>query len=531
MTCPPEKGYLHSMYMLHICILLSNLTSSITAVQDNLKSGFWMGLSCLKVGSGYDFHFPPPIQRIAGPPSNGLPVEGGVCCLKRKPQLGIGQLGWSLEGVIEPIPEVAVGKQVQAEQSHQAAERQVILGTELKILEQQHGNQCCPNLCLQGVGAGADEGLDLEMLFEHFEEELNFPAVPVYPANGVRSEGKVVGQKLNLPLVLFIPDNHSAQQPRILLFGYRTGEADDLVGEDVSALRQGTVMYDFVDSVALEPGNKEDTGFIPLPEEFKVTVSPVHSDDAASRKCKMVGRGDIGGLAIGDHGEVRQIAIVVKEQMELNGALGLAEISPGKHAETEVDYGGIEAEQLILEAKLFLFTGALAVAEISQMEEGILVKLPWSMGAGVGKRALGGGNAQSQVTKLAACDGQSVADLPQALGLSELTEEHGDILVPGGEALGMAFCPALMDQPQKRHPGNNLENLTEQTCGKLHSRDSFVVFGDSLMVSPYHFEESLFYSTQLENLFWTRMIRNRKTNSTTNPLRCVKGITLKQLHF
>jgi hypothetical protein len=51
-----------------------------------------------------------------------------------------------------------------------------------------------------------------------------------------------------------------------------------------------------------------------------------------------------------------------------------------------------------------------------------------------------------------------------------------------------------MDQPQKRHPGNNLENLTEQTCGKLHSRDSFGVFGDSLMVSPYHFEESLFYS-------------------------------------
>jgi hypothetical protein len=78
--------------------------------------------------------------------------------------------------------------------------------------------------------------------------------------------------------------------------------------------------------------------------------------------------------------------------------------------------------------------------------------------------------------------------------LSELAEEHGNILVPGGEALSMAFCTAFADKPHKRDTGNDLENLTEQTCGKLHGRDSFVVFGGSLMVSPYHCEESLYYS-------------------------------------
>lgn len=81
-------------------------------------------------------------------------------------------------------------------------------------------------------------------------------------------------------------------------------------------------------------------------------------------------------------------------------------------------------------------------------------------------------------------DGQSVADLPQALGLGQLTEEHGDILAPGGETLGVAFCSALMDQPQKRDPGNNLENLAKKICGKLHGRDSFKVFGGSLLFSP-----------------------------------------------
>ena len=427
------------------------------------------------------------------PSSSRLPGKGGGCCLKRKPQLGVRQFGRSLEGVIEPVPEVAVGKQIQTEQSHQAAERQVAFGTELEVLEQQHGNQCCPNLGLQGIGAGADEGLYLQMLLEHFEEEFDLPTVPIYPANSGRSEAMVVGEKLNLPLVLFAPDYYPAQQPRILLFGHGSGEADDLVGENVSALRQGAVMYDFIGSVVFESRHEEDTGVIPLKEEFKVTVASVHNDDAARGKGEMVGGGDIGSLAIGDHSEVWQIAVVVQKQMELNGTFGLTEVSPGKQAETEVDGGGVEAEQLVLEAKPLLFARALAAAEVPQMKEGLLIELPGTVGIGVGKRALGGGSTQSQVTELTAGDGQSIADLPQALGLGELTEEHGDILVPGGEALGVAFCPAFMDKTRKGNPGYDLKYLAEQTCGKLHGRDSFEVFGGWLLISPYYFRESLLY--------------------------------------
>ena len=50
------------------------------------------------------------------------------------------------------------------------------------------------------------------------------------------------------------------------------------------------------------------------------------------------------------------------------------------------------------------------------------------------------------MTELTAGDGQAVAHLPQALVLGELTEEHGDTLVPGGEALGMTFCSTSMDR-------------------------------------------------------------------------------------
>jgi hypothetical protein len=64
-----------------------------------------------------------------------------------------------------------------------------------------------------------------------------------------------------------------------------------------------------------------------------------------------------------------------------------------------------------------------------------------------------------------------------------LAEEHSDILVPGGEPLGVAFCSTFTDKPQKRDPGDDLKYLAEQTCGKLHARDSFVVFGGLLMLT------------------------------------------------
>ena len=90
-------------------------------------------------------------------------------------------------------------------------------------------------------------------------------------------------------------------------------------------------------------------------------------------------------------------------------------------------------------------------------------------------------------------DGQAVADLPQALGLSKLTKEHGHLLVPRREPFGVPLRPALTNHERKRVPRHYLEDLTEQACGKLHGRDSFAVVGD-LAFSPYYFAESLYYS-------------------------------------
>jgi len=47
----------------------------------------------------------------------------------------------------------------------------------LKELDEQHGDQCCPNLNKKRILAGSDKGFDLQILFEGFEKQLDLPPV------------------------------------------------------------------------------------------------------------------------------------------------------------------------------------------------------------------------------------------------------------------------------------------------------------------------------------------------------------------
>jgi len=143
------------------------------------------------------------------------------------------------------------------------------------------------------------------VLLEHLEEEFDLPAVSVDLGDGSGAKTEMVSEKLGLSLVLVVPDYYSAQQPWILEPSSRPGEANKLVGEDIGPLRQWAVVYDFIGGVAFESGNEENTGAIPLSKEVKVVVAPIHSDDASPRKRELTSGGNVGSLAISDHGEFR----------------------------------------------------------------------------------------------------------------------------------------------------------------------------------------------------------------------------------
>jgi hypothetical protein len=43
--------------------------------------------------------------------------------------------------------------------------------------QDEHGNQRCPNLNLDGIGAGSDKGFDFEVLLQMLDENFNLPMI------------------------------------------------------------------------------------------------------------------------------------------------------------------------------------------------------------------------------------------------------------------------------------------------------------------------------------------------------------------
>jgi hypothetical protein len=71
---------------------------------------------------------------------------------------------------MEPLSQVTVGKQVQAQHGGQVGQRPVGLGKMVQLLQKQERDQGCPNLDAECVLAGAYEGLHGQILLEGFEQ-------------------------------------------------------------------------------------------------------------------------------------------------------------------------------------------------------------------------------------------------------------------------------------------------------------------------------------------------------------------------
>ena len=68
---------------------------------------------------------------------------------------------WYFKRVIEPGPKIPMSKQVHSQQGCKIRKGPVEFRAELKEAENQHRNQCCPNLNLHGIGAGPHKGFGM----------------------------------------------------------------------------------------------------------------------------------------------------------------------------------------------------------------------------------------------------------------------------------------------------------------------------------------------------------------------------------
>lgn len=144
--------------------------------------------------------------------------------------LRVGRRG---EGFVEPGHQIAVGEEIHAQERDEVGQAPSETGGQLQVTQQQHRDQRRPNLRLDGIGRGADEGLDLQVLLERLEEQFDLPAILVDRGNGGSPEAMMVGDEDKNAAGVLADGLDTAQQMRALFLRASTGQTNRLILEDV----------------------------------------------------------------------------------------------------------------------------------------------------------------------------------------------------------------------------------------------------------------------------------------------------------
>ncbi len=206
---------------------------------------------------------------------------------------------------VQPSPEVPMGKEIHSKQGYQIRKRPAEFGPKLEKPEDQHGNQCCPNLNLDGIGTGSDKGLNLEVLLQMFKEDLNLPTIFVDGGNRAGSQVKVVRQEdqdlSRLGVLYFDPP----QGVGAFLDRTRTSELDLFILKHMPVLRNPSVPQNFIQGVVFHTGDKIDLLATPSAPESIVGIAPVVNHDGPGGEVKFAGDLHFRDFALAQDSELR----------------------------------------------------------------------------------------------------------------------------------------------------------------------------------------------------------------------------------
>jgi len=98
---------------------------------------------------------------------------------------------------------------------------------------------------------------------------------------------------------------------------------------------------------------------------------------------------DISSLPISDHREIRQIAVVVQEQMEFNGPFGLTEVAQGNKLKQRSTVVESRLSSLFFKRNFFFLTGLSLRQKSRRWKKNVLIKFPGTVGINIGQCAFG----------------------------------------------------------------------------------------------------------------------------------------------
>lgn len=310
----------------------------------------------------------------------------------------------------------------------------------------RHSN---PDLSCDGVFGGAVEGFDTQMLLDPAEEQLHLPAALIELGDGERGQEKIVGQKHQPFLARSIVVTNSAKPLGIAAFGNWIVERDDLIGSKagppVDRLREEPLTIE----ASFGPSHEEGSRLVEPVESSKVEISAIHQVNSSGFPDKLVEDVDLVDLATGDDDHSGNGAAKVQQGVQFDGRFAPAELSPRKQRQAQVDRGGIERVDGLIEFDAQRLLAVKAAGRLDQHLGEVGVDSPVAHLIGMGQSVAGDLTADAHVIKFGGLGSQTRFDVSETLSISQLGKRHGEKLLPARKALYLVVALIALDATAK----------------------------------------------------------------------------------
>ena len=326
-----------------------------------------------------------------------------------------------------------------------------------------------PDLGLHGVLAGAEEGLDPQVLLDPFEEQLDLPAAFVDLGDGKRGQREVIGQELESLAGLLIQECHAPKRFGIDLRRAEGRQDDRVIGAQAGGLVYLARVAALQKNVGLGPHYKEGGTQSELIETLEIDIPTIHDVAGSGFGKDVVKDLDVVHFSIGNANKSGDIAVQVQQSVHLDGGLVLAELGPRKDRQTQIDRRGIERIKAVVQLEADRVGGVHRSRDCDESQGKITIDAPVVPLVGIGQRRSRNLAPKAHVEQLAGHGSKTRLDVAQTLPVSQLRKCHGQILIPAGKPAWVSIAAIPRDTFPKFLNWRMSDHLRENSPTRVHA--------------------------------------------------------------
>jgi len=197
--------------------------------------------------------------------------------------------------------------------------------------------------------------------------------------------------------------------------------------------------------VALGSYNEETRSLMDHKKSSEVEIAAIHDIHGTSFDYELIEDIDIVNASVSNDNHGGNTATQIQECMHLDCSLSLAEYCPRKQGKTQIDCGGIQSVDCLIQFQTEAFVGVQSSGLPDEHLGEVGVDSPVSDLVGIGQGIAGDVPSDAHMVELVPRSSEACLNIPQAFAVSKLGKGHAEKLVPAREAFDFVIAVVSRD--------------------------------------------------------------------------------------